>query len=131
MAGEEVKARVLQEIASSQSYARQGKALYRVGGTMVHVRYKAKASHGTSYPYNINPNTLRADFELWICGNSDGWYLTPMNAIRKIYEDPYAYVDNSHPEIRVVTVNVTTHDVAFGTGGRSVSFASYRNARLP
>jgi hypothetical protein len=131
MAGEATKARILQQVAGSRSYASQGQARYLVDGTVVHVRYKSNPSHGASYPYNINPNTLRADYELWICGDDDGWYLIPMDAIREIYEDPHAYVDKHHPEIRVVTVNAASHEVAYGAGARSVSFRVYRNAHLP
>lgn len=131
MAGEQTKTRVLQAVAGSRSYVTQAKAHYRIGGTDVHVRYKSNPSHGAAYPYNINPNTLRADYELWICGDTDGWYLVPIDVIREIYEDPQGYPDRHHADIRVVTVDVGTHAVTYGSGGRSVSLASYRNARLP
>ena len=131
MAGEATKSRVLQTIAGSKTYTNIGKARYRVGGTEVHVRYKSKPSHGTSYPYNINPNTLRADYELWVCGESDGWYLIPMREIRLIYKDPDAYVDRRHPDILVVTVDVASHTVVYGSGGKSLDLRQHRNARLP
>ena len=131
MPADATKSRILQEIAGSRGYVRQGQARYRIGGTIVHIRYKSKASHGTAYPYNINPNTLRADYEVWICGDSDGWYVIPMNVIREIYDDPDTYVDRHHPEIRVVTVNAATHDVMYGAGGKRLNLSPYRNARLP
>ena len=112
MAGDAIKARILEAVAGSRLYSSQGQARYRVGSATVQVRYKSSASHGASYPYNINPNTLRADYELWICGEADGWYLIPMETIRNIYDDPHAYVDARHPEIRVITVNVALHLVS-------------------
>jgi hypothetical protein len=130
MAGDQTKARVLEAIAGSRNYTTQGKAHYRIGGTTVHVRYKSNSSHGAKYPFNINPNTLRADYELWICGDTDGWYLIPIAVIREIYEDPHTYQDRHHPEIRVINVDVETHAVIYGSGGRSVNIAPHRNSRL-
>lgn len=57
------------------------------------------------YKFNINPNTLSADYELWICGSAGVWYLVPIDLIGRIYSDPAAYPDHRHPEIRVVSLN--------------------------
>ena len=131
MSADETKARILRSIAGSRGYRQEGRGKFRIGTTLVHIRYKSKASHGTSYPYNINPNTLRADYELWICGDRDGWYLIPISVIREMYEDPQAYVDRRHPEIRVATLDVASHSVIYGSGGQRISFSAYRNGHLP
>ena len=130
MAGEQTKARILQAIAGSRSYVKLARALYEVDRSVIHVRYKSRSSRDAAYPYNISRTTLGADYELWICGDADGWYFIPMAVIRKIYDDPQGYVDRRHPNLRVVTVDASTHKVTYGSGGRSVSVAAYRNAVL-
>jgi len=132
MVGEARKHAVLSQITGGRSYASAGKALARIGNTTVHYRYVSKSAKGSArYAYNINPNTLRADYELWTCGDSDGWYLLPISVIRDMYEDPDAYVDNRHPEIRVVSVDVASDYATYGAGGKGISVRQYRDAVLP
>lgn len=44
-----------------------GESKYRIGQAVVHVRFCSEDRRGsTKYKYNINSNTLSADFELWV-----------------------------------------------------------------
>ena len=109
-----------------------GHSKYRVGQAVVHVRFCSEDRRGsTKYKYNINPNTLSADFELWVCGSASTYYLIPVALMRSIYDDPNTYVDRAHPEIRVVSVDISNHTVTYATGGAYKSLREYLNARVP
>jgi len=82
------------------------------------------------FSYNINPNTLTADFEVWICGEADSYYLFPTSVMKSIYEDPDAYVDKTHPEIRVAEVDMATHSLLFGRSGKRLDCSGYFRAVL-
>ena len=69
------------------------------------------------YKFNINPNTLSADYELWICGSATSYYLMPIELMREIYNNPNTYIDSMHPEIRVVSVDVNSNNATFASGG--------------
>ena len=132
MIGAARKQAVLNHITAGRPYTPAGKSIVAVGTTKVHVRYVSRpAPASRRYAYNINPNTLRADYELWICGDRDGWYLFPIDVIRGIYGDPAAYTDARHPDLRVASVDVRSDQVTFGAGGKGLSAAAYRDAVLP
>jgi len=82
------------------------------------------------YKFNINPNTLSADYELWVCGSADIYYLMPISVMREIYENPNTYTDNTHPEIRVVSVDAYSHFATFASGGTGTSLKPYLKATL-
>ena len=54
-----VKQVVLDRIAAGKSWWKSGRSTYEIKGTKVHVRYCSPPT----YKFNINPNTLRADWE--------------------------------------------------------------------
>ena len=67
-----VKGMVLQRIAGNTAPAVVGTAKFRIGRWVVHTRYCSEnVSAPEKYKFNINPNTLSADFELWICGGPE------------------------------------------------------------
>ena len=82
------------------------------------------------YKFNINPNTLSADYELWVCGNASVYYLMPISLMQSIYQNSNTYVDRMHPEIRVVSVDIHTHMVAYASGGIKSCLKSYLGATL-
>ena len=127
---QEIKMDVLQKIAVGRDVTPMQKYKWRVQDRVVHVRYCSRAKSGGAFPFNINPNTLTADFEVWICGNFSIYYLFPMTLIRQIYEDPKAYVDRRHPEIRVAEVNPSNHRLLFGQGGKALDASSYFQTTL-
>jgi len=64
-----------------------------------------------------------------ICGSSEIYYLIPISEIREIYQDPRAYPDRQHPEIRVIDVNVLTHRYTYGSGLQKDMTAYFRAMR--
>jgi len=122
---------VLNQICTGRNWSTTGRAKYRIDNFVIHVRYcSADIYDSPRYKFNINPNTLSSDFEVWICGSSDIYYLIPIQVIRQIYEDPKAYVDYHHPEIRVVSVNVATNSVTYASGGKSKDMSQYLRGTL-
>lgn len=128
------KYEVLDKISNGKHWYKatgQGQSKWYVGNNIIHVRYRSSPkADGWSYAYNINPNTLTSDFEVWICSNSDVYYLMPISVIKKIYYAPEAYVDYHHPDIRVVDINSQTHFALYGRGGKQMDFSSYFRAKL-
>ena len=123
---EKIKRAVLERAAGASPVSAAGRAKYRIHDNVVHVRFCSTSARAPSrYKFNINPNTLSADYELWICGSSDTYYLIPIDFIRSLYENPSAYVDYHHPKIRVVSVDADKHAVTFARGGQSKSLESY------
>jgi len=109
-----------------------GRAKVRIGRSLLHIRYCSPNPNALArYKFNINPNTLSADYELWICGSAAVYYLMPMSFIQSIYDNPGTYVDRAHPEIRVVSVDADAHSVTYACGGVSSSLRKYLSATLP
>ena len=109
-----IKRAVLQKITHPDTFYLDGRATYAVGSKRVHVRFcSADRSGSSKFKYNINPNTLASDFELWICGSADCYYLVPMSVISDLYSDPAAYPDRHHPEIRIVALDADTHALSY------------------
>ena len=125
-----IKDQVLDRISAGRSRSRLPKEKWRIGNSVVHVRYRSSPKSKSVFSYNINPNTLTADFEIWICGEADSYYLFPIAVMKSIYEDPDAYVDKTHPEIRVAEVDMATHRLLFGRGGKELDCATHFRAVL-
>lgn len=125
MSYREIKERVFDTIAPGGVVEPMGREIYRVGTRAVHARYCASGNR-----FNINPNTLRADFELWICGSAEHYYLIPTDVVRGMYEHPSAYRDNHHSEIRVVSINRDSHHVNYAAPGVSLDLSRYLRATL-
>ncbi len=126
MTGSEVKAAVLKQISIGRPISYIGKTKWRVGTIVVHVRFRSSAkSRGTSFAYNINPNTLTADYEVWICGNAQRYYLFPISVMSAIYIDPDTYVDQRHTKIRIAEVDIYSHRLLYGRGGKSMDASPY------
>jgi len=122
----EIKENVLSTISKSSNYVSIGKSKYRINSKIVHIRYcSTSSSNGLRYKFNINPNTLDADYELWICGDSNTYYLIPTDIMKMIYEDPDTYPDKLYPNIRVVSVDVSKDKIIYGTGGKSLKISDY------
>ena len=121
----------LKKIANGNQITSIGKSKFRIGNSVVHVRFcSANSKAPDKYKFNINPNTLKADFELWVCGNAETYYLMPVAFMREIYENPTTYVDNTHPEIRVVSVDSASHFVTYAAGGVGASLKPYLGVKL-
>ncbi len=101
MAGNDhLKHTVLDRIASGKRWKPNGRSKFMVNEKIVHVRYcRSQRTGSPLYKFNINPNTLSGNYELWICGNADSSYLIPTEIMEKMYQDPEAYIDRHHEEI--------------------------------
>lgn len=120
------KDKALIAISGGQDFSSVGRSKFRVGNAVVHVRFCSEnAKSPGKYKFNINPNTLSADYEMWICGSADTYYLMPVSLMREIYDNPNTYIDKAHPKIRVVSVDADSHWVTYATGGIGVSLSPY------
>lgn len=88
---EAIKAAVLKRIGHGGTWRPEGRAGHRFNAGLVHVRYKTSGP----FSFNLNPATLRSDYELWICGTPDYYYLLPIATVREMYYNPDAYVEAS------------------------------------
>ncbi len=126
------KRAALVKIAKGVSIIPTGITKFRIGQFVVHARFcSANPNAPGKFKFNINPNTLSAEYELWVCGSSAIYYLMPTSFIRGIYENPDTYMDYLHPKIRVVSVDTHTHKVMFASGGKTSSLEGYLNGTLP
>jgi len=128
---EAIKRKTIEHIANDKVFNYIGKAKYQIGNTVVHVRFCNTDLRGSSkYKFNINPHTLSADYEIWICGRPDSYYLIPISIMNDIYSHPDAYIDTRHPEIRVVTLDAGTNRLIYARGGVSLNLGPYRGIVL-
>lgn len=129
---EQLKLSVLRRVGGGIDPNRaMGPSNYRIGETKIHARFcRTNDRIPHLFKFNINPNTLASNYELWICGRADLYYLIPTSLMQTIYDDPNTYPDNRHPEIRVVSVDVSTNKITYKTGGGKLDIAEYRNKRL-
>ena len=129
---EAVKEKVLKTICGDRPFRFSRRAIYQVGQIAIHVRYcSTDSKRPVFYKFNINPNTLTADYELWICGAAERYYLLPKSEVSYMYTHPKAYVDHHHPKIRVVSLDTSCHVVSFAREATTLDVRSYFQGRLP
>src|SRR5947209_4003869 len=87
------KSAALGAIGEDSKWKPEGQSSFRFPQGLVHTRFKTSGP----FSFNLNPATLRADYELWICGDPKVYYLLPITRIREMYHHPDAYIDNHHP----------------------------------
>lgn len=125
------KKSALLAVSNGASASSLGKAKYRVGSSVVHVRFCSKnPGAAAKYKFNINPNTLSADYELWVCGSASLYYLMPVSFLRGIYDDPSTYQDRHHTELKVVSVDAAYHTVTYASGGVNADLRQYLGAKV-
>ena len=120
---QKIKNDVLSVISPNTSPIKCGREMYRCGKNVIHARYCSPGDG--KYKFNINPNTLRADYELWICGSATNWYLIPIELIKFMYNHSDAYIDRHHPEIRVVGVDPDHHQAAYAKPSIKIDIEPY------
>ena len=127
----QIKRAALQQIAGDSPIVFVGNAKAHIGSHIVHFRYCSENRTAPGkYKFNINPNTLSADLELWICGAPQHFYLMPISIIRGFYGHPEAYIDSYHPNIRIISVDAEQHRVTYARGGISADLSQYFRASL-
>jgi hypothetical protein len=126
-----IKTKVLSSLAGAETWYPSGKSKVQVGSATIHVRFCSTNHRSPSkYKFNINPNTLSADYELWICGDVGTYYLIPIDVIKQIYSDPNTYPDYHHDEIKVVSVDSHGNYVTYATGGKSINIQPFLRGKI-
>ena len=132
---ERAKEAVLTQISGGRPWRKaygHGKSKWKIEEKIVHMRFcSSPTTDGATFAYNINPNTLSSDYEVWICGRSDDYYLIPIAVIKRIYADAGAYVDSWHPEMRVAHIHTGSHHATFSSDGVGLDFAAHFRWCLP
>jgi hypothetical protein len=122
---------ILLDRLAPRGWVRYRLSSYGADGLKLHVRWcSTDPKRSSHYKFNINASTLSADFEIWICGSPDVYYILPVSEISKMYGHPRAYHDYRHPQLRVVTVNTTDHSATYARGGTSINLREYLSAKL-
>jgi hypothetical protein len=127
MQNAQIKKDVAKFIGGQSAISLIGGESFKIGSHSVHFRYRTgpKSRSGRTFSYNVNPNTLRCDYEVWICGAPADYYLFPKRLMSDLYHDEDAYVDYRHPSIRVMEIDLETHALLFGRGGKRIDASSY------
>ena len=122
---------VLKKIAGTAVIKNIGKNKVEIDGYTIHYRLKNyDKSFSSKFPFNINLNSINADFELWICGSDSSYYLVPIEKIESMYWHPMAYVDKHHPNIRALTVNNWNDEVIYASPSVKFDLKPYKNKGL-
>ena len=126
---ESTKEEVLRQMSGNRLFLKargHGQSKWKVSGKIIHIRFCSRpAADGATFGYNINPNTLSSDYEVWICARAEIYYAIPIVVIKRIYSDPGAYVDRWHPEMRVAHVHTGTHHATFSSSSSGLDFTAY------
>ena len=72
---------VINKIADGRQVSPLPKNKVKIDNKIFHYRQDKYHPNG-KYPFNINPNTLSADFEVWICGDENIFYAIQINEIQ-------------------------------------------------
>ncbi|GJQ60959.1 MAG: hypothetical protein SCALA702_00120 [Melioribacteraceae bacterium] len=102
------------------------KSNYYIDGIHYHTRLKSRPSSGSKYPFNINPGTLAAEFEILLFGEHNWAYIVPIKVLENMYEHPEAYIDNHHPNIRIYTMDAVSGEATYAKGGLKIDFSNYK-----
>jgi len=106
------KTAVLEKIAEGKDIKKsdKGKGMYYIGEDLVHIRYNSQDPNiPFQFWFSIYSSALVADYEVWVLGNTGVFYTIPSEVIKKIYDDPDAYLDKSK-DGRVVIVTIQWED---------------------
>lgn len=125
------KTAVLLQLSKHNRPVALGKAKYSFGQRSVHVRFCSTNSRApTRFKFNINPNSLSAEYEVWICGSVRCYYLVPRDVVEVMYCHSAAYPDRAHPGIRVLSVDVHRHVVRFARDTAPIDLRPFHMAML-
>ena len=121
-----IKITVAHQIGGGRPFRREGATSFRFSSGLAHFRFKTKGP----FSFNINPASLKADYEVWICARGEDYYLLPRSVVQGIYRHPAAYVDQRHPKIRVVSVDTNGHTATFARGGEKLDLRPYFRSKI-
>ena len=107
--------------------------MIKINNALIHYRFKSfDSNHPNKYPFNINSNTLKANYELWICGDKKCYYLVPIKVIKNIYDDPETYTNKTEGQetIKTLSIDISTNMCQFGRNSKKISVRQYLNLIL-
>lgn len=123
---------IFNKLANGKTITDLGKHKINIGGIEIHYRLKNfPKANPDKFPFNINPNSLGAKFELFICGNEDCYYLLPVDKIKEMHFHPAAYQDKRYPKITIITIDSTRNKVTYASPSISLDITPYKNITLP
>jgi len=128
-AREKIKRWVLSEVFGSESFKPVGIATYGHEGIRVHVRH-TWATVRCRFWFDVNPNTVKADYELWICGMPSLWYLVPVSALVFMQGSPTAYRNTAREATTEVTVNEIEDTCRFARNEKPLDVSAFRHGTL-
>lgn len=120
---------VLGRIAPGKYAFNFDRSMYTLDGRIIHTRFCSGGRYGVMF--SLNPASLRADYELWICGHPDYYYLIPQEIIRSMYTHPRAYRDRHNPNARIVRVFEYENIVCYAKMGVKMDIEEFFCATLP
>jgi len=122
---------IFQKIANGQPIILLGKHKVMLGSHEVHYRFKSfPKKNPNKFPFNINPNSVNAQFELFICGSEYIYYLIPIDVLKMMYKHPDAYPDRLHPKITIITIDSYLDTVTYARPSISLDLTPYKNKSL-
>lgn len=122
---------IFHKLAEGQTITDLGRNKVMIGDIRIHYRFKSFPKQNLDkFPFNINPNSLDTQFELFICGSEHLYYLIPVDVLRMMYSHPNAYPDRHHPNIRIITIDTSKNKVTYAKPSISLDLAPYKNKSL-
>ena len=116
---------VLLRISNGYQPIQEGRVTYSINGLIFHI--KGKAGSGNDYPFNINNAVLGADYEVYICGNSNLFYVIPIDIIRQVHSDPNAMADRHNPGYTIIHIRTDVNELLYAAPAQTIDISSYRN----
>ena len=110
----------LVKIANGREIKYLKNACVEINNIVIHCRFVTNGlgkDDKEKFSFNINQTTLTADYELWVCGSSNWYYLIPIKIINDIYDDPDTYT-NKYPgqsSMKTVGIVITDNEIKFET----------------
>jgi hypothetical protein len=120
--------KVLAKIATGNNPRKIGGVSYDIAGKTFHI--KVVTGKKKKYPFNINDTVLKADYEVYVCGTSDLFFVVPISIVKMMHEDPNSMPDYTYPGYTVVDVHPMENKIIYGTKGKAIDIGMYRNATL-
>lgn len=122
-----IKEATLNQVFRGKAWHKIDGATFTDGSDRVHVRYNSTDPSGrATYKFSIYPRTLlENDWELWICGSADNYYLFPISVADEMYSHPDAYPDKRSPHVKIISVDSEKHQAMYAAGATSMDLAPY------
>ena len=119
---------IFQKLANGKSTYDFGKHKVNVAGKTIHWRKKSfPRKNPSKFPFNINPNSLSADYELFICGDEKNYFLLPKELVKMMNSHPNAYPDRRNPGYTIITIDIRYSEAVYASPSIALNLMSYKN----